>query len=144
ACASRASHHRYGLWHAFATVAGEGQMVDERDWAWKRQELDAAVADIAWFRNNVVSKRAEYWRKRGRRDARTTRLLAFGALILATVAGASILGEIFGRTFTGIIALVSAVLTAAAGFLAIGPDELAKDACVDPICGRWRSISTVG
>jgi hypothetical protein len=79
---------------------------------WQREQIDAALAMIARFaaecaqQARLSDRRAKFW-------GALHLALGLPAAILAGLAGASALGDLFGKTVSGVIALSAEGLSAA-------------------------------
>jgi hypothetical protein len=94
-------------------------MYDPKSWAWRRRQLDAAVAKITEFEDECRREAARL-SALARRWGAIHVTLGLPAAVLATVAGVSALADLYGPRVSGWIALVAGALSGASAFFGGG------------------------
>lgn len=91
--------------------------MEEKDRAWRRRQLDEAMAAMEDFAR-TCDDAATWYSRRASTESTRTRWLTLTASVVATIAGAGSLADFASRGQIGTIALVSAVLGTIATFYA--------------------------
>jgi len=79
---------------------------------WQRQEVDAAIKQLAKFRDGCAAA-ALQWNKRERVWGNTNLTLGLSAALVSAIAGASVLGDLVRSSVIALLALTAAALSAA-------------------------------
>jgi hypothetical protein len=83
---------------------------------WRREQIDAAIVAIGDFEGECMREARKY-RRRGQLWSTLDVVLGVPSAVLAGLAGASALTDLFGSRATGVIALLAAGLSAALAVL---------------------------